>query len=264
MEKLTAKKSLGQNFLNSPRIPMRMVEAAKLSGDETVLEVGPGTGALTVEILKHAKKVIAVEADSRAMDILHEKFAKDIASGKLVLVHGDIREITPERLGLTQGNYVVIANIPYYISGFLFRYFLESDCQPSTLVFLTQKEVSERIARDTKESLLSLSIKVYAEPKYVVTVKRGNFSPSPKVDSAIIALYHIAKKNFTAITEEHFFELIHLGFAAKRKQLLGALAKKYPREQVQQALEQVGLRIDVRAEDVPLATWITLAEHMAK
>lgn len=259
---ITAKKSLGQNFLNNPNVPIRMADAATLQEGERVLEIGPGTGMLTREFLSRGALVTAVEADERAIESLQETFAAEIASGALTLLHDDIRTFDPKSAGCTCGRYKLIANIPYYLSGFLFRQFLESSCQPQTLVFLTQKEVAERIARDPKESLLSLGVKAYGTPRYIQTVKRGNFTPSPKVDSAIICVDNISKERFTTVTEREFFELLHLGFASKRKQLLGSLAKKWPRETILQAFSTTGLPEKVRGEDVPLTTWLQLAKFL--
>lgn len=263
LPKLWAKKSLGQNFLTNPRVPEWMADAAELHEGDTVLEIGPGTGALTKEFLKRGAKVVAVEADERAVEILKEEFAREIAEGNFTLHHGDIREIHPEDIGLICGQYKLISNIPYYLSGMLFRMFLEHSCQPSVLVFLTQKEVSERICRDPKESLLSLSVKAYGSPRYVKTISRGNFSPAPKVDSAIIAVSNISKNNFRDLDEAFFFETLHLGFAAKRKQLLGSLAKKFPREKVQEALIALGLKETVRGEDVSLEDWLRLTKALS-
>ena len=196
---LSAKKSLGQNFLTNPRVPEWMVDAAELTAGETVLEIGPGTGMLTREFLRRGARVIAIEADARAIELLQESFADAISGGGLTLVHADVREINPKDYGLASGKFKLIANIPYYLSGVLFRQFLSGEITPQTLVFLTQKEVAQRIARDKKESLLSLSVKAYGLPRYIKTVSRGNFSPSPKVDSAIIAVYNISKEHFATI-----------------------------------------------------------------
>lgn len=261
---IQAKKSLGQNFLNNPHVPKRMVDAARLAPGETVLEIGPGTGVLTESILAQAKRVIAIEADERAVAFLEERFVDEVRDGQLVIVHGDVREIDLSEYGLKPGSFAVIANIPYYLSGFLFRYFLSGNMQPHTLVFLVQKEVAQRIARDTKSSLLSLSVEAYGTPEYVLTVKRGNFNPPPKVDSAIIAVHGISHARFekVGISEDAFFELLHLGFAGKRKQLLGALAKKYPREHVAEILQSCGLSETVRAEDMDIDEWFALAKGL--
>jgi 16S rRNA (adenine1518-N6/adenine1519-N6)-dimethyltransferase len=256
---LSAKKSLGQNFLNNAAVPRLMADAAELEKDDVVLEIGPGTGVLTKELLARAKRVIAIEADARAIELLQERFAAELTAGTLELVAGDARTLDRAKLGLTPRGYKVVANIPYYLSGFLFRSFLEEEIQPSCLVFLVQKEVAERIARDKKESLLSLSIRAYGVPHYVKTIKKGNFTPQPKIDSAIIAIRDISKDRFQDISEKTFFTLLHEGFKSRRKQLLGNLSDMYEREAVIHAFSGLKLPLTVRGEDVPLATWFELA-----
>jgi len=253
------KKSLGQHFLTSDYAPKQMCDAAALAVGDIVLEIGPGTGVLTKEILARGSQVIAVEADRRAITALSETFTEQIASGQLVVHHADARELFPSEFGLEAGKYKVVANIPYYLSGSLFRQLLDTECQPNTLVFLVQKEVAERIARDKKESLLSLSVKAFGEPTYICTIKRGHFTPPPKVDSAIIAVRGISRENFTDIRTEDFFHLLHLGFGQKRKQLLGNLANEFDREVVAAAMEKVTIPQNARAEDISLSTWHTLA-----
>lgn len=255
---LPAKKSLGQNFLNNPHVPRLMADAGEVSSSDTVLEIGPGTGVLTKELLDRAKKVIAIEADTRAIELLQERFAQEISEKKLVLIAEDMRELDLSKLGLQTSSYKVVANIPYYLSGFLFRSFLEQKVQPSTLVFLVQKEVAERIARDKKESLLSLSIRAYGTPRYVQTIKKGNFTPQPKIDSAIIAIQDISKHHFETISETSFFTILHEGFKSRRKQLIGNLSEMYGREAAADALSALKLPLTVRGEDVPLETWLAL------
>ncbi|USN89150.1 MAG: ribosomal RNA small subunit methyltransferase A [Candidatus Nomurabacteria bacterium] len=261
-EKFEHKKSLGQNFLNSDYVPRQMCAAAGDIAGETVLEIGPGTGALTREILARGARVIAVEADERAIMSLRETFADAIARGQLTLHHHDARIIKPAQFGLANHSYIVISNIPYYLTGNLFRQLLDTTNQPKTLVFLIQKEVAERIARDKKESLLSLSVKVFGDPSYICTVKRSHFSPPPKVDSAIVAVKNIHKNRVGEISHADFFKVIHLGFAQKRKQLLGNLSKSFPRTTAEVALTKTRLTLDVRAEDVPLAKWIELTQAL--
>ncbi|MCB9814526.1 ribosomal RNA small subunit methyltransferase A [Candidatus Nomurabacteria bacterium] len=261
-EKFAHKKSLGQNFLNSDYVPIKMCDAANLQAGETVLEIGPGTGALTKEILKRDARVIAIEADARAVTSLEESFSNEIASGQLTLHHHDARSLNLADFGLTNQTFKVVSNIPYYLSGFLFRTLLDSKCQPNTLVFLIQKEVAERIARDKKESLLSLSVKVFGEPTYICTVSKSHFTPPPKIDSAIVAVNKINRDIFSNFTSKQFFHILHLGFAQKRKQLVGNLAKEFPRETVSEILTRLALPLDVRAEDIPLDTWINVVNSL--
>lgn len=264
-EKLTviAKKSLGQNFLNNPGVPRAMADAANIASDDIVLEIGPGTGALTKELLLRARQVIAIETDPRAIAVLDDLFAKEIRSGKLTLISGDVRSYDLYTLGVKASGYKLVANIPYYLSGFLFRTFLEHALQPSTIVFLVQKEVAERITRDKKESLLSLSVKAYGNPRYIQTVKKGNFTPQPKIDSAIIAITEISKKRLNGVPEKDFFTILHEGFKSRRKQLLGNLSALYGREAVSHVLTTLDLAQDVRAEDISLETWVLLAQGLA-
>ena len=246
------KKSLGQNFLNNPRISEYVADAGEVTGDDLIIEIGPGTGALTKELLGRGASVVAVEADSRAVKILQETFKEEISSTKLTLLHADIKKFDLTSLNLNPLSFKVVANIPYYLSSYLLRLFLDTDVQPSDLVFLVQKEVAERIARDEKESLLSLSVKIFGTPQYIKTVKRGNFTPQPKVDSAILKITNIGQERLEGINSEFFFSIIHEGFKSKRKQLLGNLAKNYDRAVLTNIFSTLNLPLDVRAEDVHL------------
>lgn len=262
------KKSLGQHFLNSDYVPKQMCDAAGELEGETVFEIGPGTGILTKEILSRGAKVVAIEADERAIASLEETFVTEVASGQLTIYHHDARDLSDlSQFGLVNHSYIVIANIPYYLSGLLFRQLLDTECQPNTLVFLIQKELAERIARDGKESLLSLSVKAFGEPSYVCTVKRGHFTPPPNVDSAIVAVRDLSRQNFKEIlpaTTKDFFNILHLGFGQKRKQLLGNLAGsgEWSREVVAAALRAAAIPDNARAEDIPLQKWLSLTIHL--
>jgi 16S rRNA (adenine1518-N6/adenine1519-N6)-dimethyltransferase len=256
------KKSLGQHFLNSDYAPKKMCDAAAVQAGDLILEIGPGTGALTKEILARGARVIALEADLRAIESLNETFSKEITEGSLTIHHGDARAIDFAALGIQPHTYKTVSNIPYYLSGLLFRSFLESDYQPQTLVFLVQKEVAERIARDKKESLLSLSIKVFGQPTYICTISRGHFTPPPKVDSAIIAVYDVSEEKLRGINKKDFFTLLHLGFGQKRKQLLGNLSASYERTAIESILKDLQLSPTVRAEDISIEKWLEIAVRL--
>lgn len=262
-ERFQHKKSLGQNFLTSDVVPRWLTAAGAVTEFDTILEIGPGTGALTKSLLATGATVVAIEADERAVTILTTTFPAEIAAKKLQLHHLDARTLDPESLGLTHGSFKVVANIPYYLSGFLLRTLLEGKAQPNTLVFLMQKEVVNRIARDSKESILSLSVKAFGEPKYIKTVTRGHFNPPPKVDSAILQITSISRNNFTDVSEPAiFFNLLHLGFGQKRKQLLSNFAQIYAREMLTELFTTLTIPLDARAETIPLATWLDLTHHL--
>lgn len=263
-EKFEHKKSLGQHFLTSDYAPKKMCDAANLQVGDIVLEIGPGTGILTKEILMRGATVIAIEADIRAINSLQKTFQSEIDNGQLTIHHHDARKLHVGDFGLQHQKFKVVSNIPYYLSGFLFRNLLDASCQPNTLVFLIQKEVAERIARDPKESLLSLSIKVFGDPSYICTVKRGHFTPPPKIDSAIVAISNISQDKLNHIDTQLFFTIIHLGFAQKRKQLLRNLSQTYERGYLETIFTTLSLPLTVRAEDISINTWLHLVDTLSK
>lgn len=243
-----AKQSLGQNFLMHARIAERIAMAAKLTRETVVFEIGPGTGMLTRELLKLAKKVIALEADHQLLEKLQSEFASEIAENRLELLSGDIRTFD---IATLPKEYALVANIPYYLTGEIFRMFLEARNQPSTMTLLVQKEVAKRIARSKKESILSLSVKAYGTPKLEFTVPRGAFNPAPKVDSAVLTIRDISRKNFASKQkEENFFAFLHAGFAHKRK---------FVRKNLTEAGLSAGdIPEKSRAEDLLLSDWFAL------
>ncbi|MDD2657475.1 MAG: 16S rRNA (adenine(1518)-N(6)/adenine(1519)-N(6))-dimethyltransferase RsmA [Candidatus Pacebacteria bacterium] len=243
-----ARKSLGQNFLMHTRIAERIALSAKLSPDSVVFEIGPGTGMLTRELLKLSGKIIALEADHELFETLQTDFANEIANGRLELVYGDIRSFDIAKL---PKGYALVANIPYYLTGEIFRMFLTAEHQPSSMTLLVQKEVAERIARTKKESILSLSVKAFGTPKREFNVPRGAFHPAPKVDSAVLSIRDISRRQFaTASEEERFFNLLHAGFAHKRK---------FVRKNLVEAGFGAGsIPEKARAEDLPLSAWLAL------
>lgn len=251
-----AKKSLGQNFLMHARIAERIALSAGITNASVVFEIGPGTGMLTRELLKLAGKVIAIEADHELFEKLQSDFAAEIADGRLELVSGDIR--TFDIATLPKG-YALVANIPYYLTGEIFRMFLTARNQPTSMTLLVQKEVAERVARSKKESILSLSVKAYGTPKCEFTVPRGAFVPSPKVDSAVLTIRDISRKNFKTEAEEKlFFSLLHAGFAHKRKFVRNNLAD-FAGASLLQRLPQGNIPEKARAEDLSLPVWLALS-----
>ncbi len=265
MEHLTAKKSLGQNFLKSKTALAAIINAGEVNSSDIILEIGPGKGALTEKILETGAKVIAIEKDDRLIDFLNEKFEKEVKNGQFNLINGDILEINLDSLNLKTNNYKLIANIPYYITGLIFRKFLEGKIQPSKLVVMVQKEIADRVvARDEKESLLSISVKCYGEPKKIMKVGKENFSPEPKVDSAILLIDNISKNFFQEITESDFFELVKEGFSHKRKVLvanLKNLTQKNNRD-IKNIFEELKISEKIRAEDLKIEDWKNILKNL--
>src|SRR3989344_3500944 len=266
------KKSLGQNFLKSEAALRKIIEAGEIKLDDIILEIGPGKGALTAKLLEKAKIVIAVEKDDALFEFLKNKFAEKIREGKLILIHDDILKFQISNYQFPK--YKIIANIPYNITGAVLKKFLSAEnpsgiapsavdpramlraSQPELMVLMLQQEVAQRIiARDNKESLLSVSVKAYGEPKMVMKVPARYFSPAPKVDSAIIAIKNISRKFFekNEINEERFWKIVKAGFAHKRKKLGNNLKN---------LINPIGLApvADKRAEDLTLSDWKELVK----
>lgn len=257
---MRAKKSLGQNFLMHRRIAERIVQAAGVTSADTVMEIGPGTGMLTRELLNVAKNVIAVEADGELVTALQETFADELQRGRLTLIHEDIRKIDPGSFG----EYKLVANIPYYITGEIIRMFLTASSKPRSMTLLVQKEVAERIARSKKESILSIAVKTYGTPRYCFTVPRGAFRPAPNVDSAVLSITDIQTPFASSEEEEGFFTVMKTGFMHKRKQLAKNLEEIASSERVKEALQKADVPLTVRSEDVPLAAWKMIASTLGR
>jgi 16S rRNA (adenine1518-N6/adenine1519-N6)-dimethyltransferase len=281
---IRAKKSLGQNFLKSGKALSAIIDAGDIHADDIVLEIGPGKGALTEKLLKLAGKVIAVEKDPELVEFLKEKFETEIKEGKLDLQEEDILKFDPKEIpppappnlgGETSDKprYKIIANIPYYITGAIIRQFLESDFQPELMVLLLQKEVVQRIVarstgsrqgRDSKESILSISVKAYGEPKYIMKVPAKDFSPAPKVDSGILLIENISKNKFKNLSEKNFFEIVKAGFAQKRKKLLNNLESVFKNKEILiEIFSENELSPNIRAEDLKIGDWINLAQKLS-
>jgi 16S rRNA (adenine1518-N6/adenine1519-N6)-dimethyltransferase len=256
-----AKKSLGQHFLTSGSAIDKMIDASHVNPDDIVLEIGPGKGILTEKLIKLSGRVIALEKDSCLIPYLSEKFADGIKKGKLDIMEKDVLEFDPELLRFYQHPYKIVANIPYYITGEIIRKFLTAEYKPESMTLLVQKEVAERIvARDKKESILSLSVKFFGQPTYIATVKRGSFNPQPKVDSAILHIERIEIRDKRL--EKRFFELVKTGFKSKRKKLISNLSSLFDKSQLAPAFVKLSLDENTRAEDVPLETWLELSNSL--
>lgn len=253
---------LGQHFLKNPVIAKSLVDSCGIQEGETVLEIGPGTGALTKELLSTGGRVVAIEKDEALTEQLRTTFARDIEEGALRIVGADVRAITPESIGLKNGKYVLAANIPYYITGEIMRQFLSAAAQPRLAALLIQKEVAQRITAQ-KESILSLSVKVYGEPRIERYVPAGNFSPPPDVDSAILVIEHISRAKFDSPRhEEMFFKTVKSGFSSKRKMLLNNLSD-LGKEAMVTVFKELDISEKARAEELPLEKWLALSRKLS-
>ena len=241
-------KGLGQHFLIDRGSLEAIMGAAEPSSSDTVLEIGPGLGVMTTELIRAAGRVVAVETDA----VLAELLRRD-APENLEVVEEDFLQFDLHRLGK---DYKVIANIPYYLTSKIFRLLMESTNPPSVMSLLIQKEVAERIAaRPGKMSVLALSVQYYGKPSIVQVVERFKFWPAPKVDSAIL------KVEFTGpvfpADRDKLFRLIKAGFGEKRKQLKNALAGglNISSEAALELLKVAKLGPTARAQELDLAAW---------
>ncbi|MBI2064937.1 MAG: ribosomal RNA small subunit methyltransferase A [Candidatus Yanofskybacteria bacterium] len=260
---VNAKKSLGQNFLVNPHILDKIISAAEVTKNDTILEIGPGTGNLTKKLAEKADRVIAVEKDHRLIKTLEETFR---TSSNVEIVEGDILKLEIEKLfencklKTENCHFKVVANIPYYITSRFLRILLEEWPKPELVVLTVQKEVAMRIiAKPPHMNLLALSVQFYAKPEVIGNISKNNFRPIPKIDSAIIRL-----QPKSIIRDPQLFNLIRAGFSEKRKQLAGTLPKKLKvtKEKILEAVKKTQINEKIRAENLSLVQWIELKKHL--
>ena len=253
------KKSLGQNFLVDPNGLNKVLQAAQLNPEDTVLEIGAGLGSLTYLLAQQAKYVVAVELDKRLIPPLTEVLA---GFDNITIKQGDMLELSPDAL-LGAAHYVVVANIPYYITSALIRHLLEADHKPTRMVLTVQQEVAERIlARDGKMSLLALSVQVYGKPELKARIPAGCFYPPPEVDSAVLSIELYEEPLFPSESLDLFFKLAHAGFAQKRKTLRNTLAAGMNESPAwaEKLLTAAGIDPQRRAETLSMQEWKKLVE----
>ncbi len=248
------KKSLGQHWLDDPVSLDAMLEAADIGLEDTVLEIGPGPGTLTEELVASAKHVTAVEFD----EALAAKLPGRIKANNLTVVQSDILGFDLTSL---PPDYKVVANIPYYLTSNLLRVLCESPNHFSKAAILIQKEVAERVcARPGAMSLLSVSVQFYCETSLGSVVPARLFTPPPKVDSQILKLTYRTQPLFPGIDTKQFFRVVKGAFSQRRKTLLNSLSAGLQLDRVQTAdlLEAAGIIPTQRAQALDLEQWYTL------
>ena len=260
---LRADKSLGQNFLQDPSALKNIALAADIQEDDHVLEIGPGLGSLTRYLAVSAREVTAVELDP---DMLAPLQAVLTPYQNVRVVHGDILK-TPITEVISEPNYLVAANIPYYITSAVIRHLLESESKPRRIVLTIQKEVAERICADPGDlSLLALSVQVYGSPNLVSIIPAAAFHPAPKVDSAILRVDIYDEPLIPKEWLKSFFKLIKAGFAQKRKTLRNSLSAglHVSTKDSESLLASAGIDVMRRAETLSIDEWKKLCEVFEK
>lgn len=261
---ITPKKQWGQNFLVNRSVIGKLLDAASLSPRDTVLEVGPGVGAITIEIAKRAKRVVAVEKDKRLIPILKKTLEP---FDNIEIVEGDIRKISVTDYGFPVAGYKLIGNLPFYLTNFLLRMFLESKNHPKEMTLVVQKEVGKRIvAKPPRMNLLAVSVQFYATPKIVAPIPRNSFWPQPEVEGSIIALKLLTPRALRTKDARTFFRVVRAGFSHPRKYLLSNLRKKLgiPREIMDKTCTALSLSPTVRAEEISLSSWEAIRSFLKK
>ena len=253
-------RGLGQNFLIDSRAIHKLLAAAQVGKEDTVLEIGPGLGTLTQALAKRAKHVIAVEKDAKMVKILRETLA---VYKNVEVIHADALKTDYTRYKIQNTGYKVVANLPYYITAPTIRKFLEAEHKPQQMTLIIQKEVAQRIcAKPPKMSILAVSVQVYATPKIISYVGKTSFLPQPQVDAAILQI----TPHLRPYTQDfhRFFTVVKAGFKQPRKQLVNNLSKELdlPRQKTEQWLLESNIQPTRRAETLTVQDWINLTNML--
>ena len=247
-------KSLGQHWLHDREVLAHIAESAEVTGTDTVLEIGPGLGTLTSELLRRAAHVTAVEFDPN----LARKLPGQFPGKNLTVKNEDILQF--DLSGLPAG-YKVAANVPYYITSKIVQKLMTATNKPSVAVLLVQKEVAERIAAQPGDmSILAISAQVYAEASLGYIVPAELFTPPPKVDSQVVILKTRQQPLVAPADEKAFFRVVKAGFSAKRKKLRSSLSGGLgiSKQEAEELLERASISPDARAEDLAISDWLRL------
>lgn len=252
-------KGLGQNFLQDPLALEKIVATADIQPTDIVLEIGPGLGSLTRYLAASAKEVVAVELDQHLIPPLKAVLA---SYDNVRFIHGDILELSPSDL-IREENYIVAANIPYYITSAVIRHLLESEMKPRRIVLTIQKDVAKRICEKPGDmSLLALSVQVYGKPRIAAHIPAGAFFPAPSVDSSILCIDIYPSPLIPSELLSSFFKLTKAGFSQKRKTLRNSLSAGLSISPTDAAslLTNAGIDPQRRAETLSIEEWQRLCE----
>jgi 16S rRNA (adenine1518-N6/adenine1519-N6)-dimethyltransferase len=245
-----SRKNLGQHFLIDESALDTILDTARVSKHDNVVEVGPGMGILTRELLKRAREVTAIELDKGMIQVLKTACMK---YKNLRIENKDVLKFNPNELG----QYKVVSNLPYYITAPTIRHFLEAQNKPTEMILMVQKEVAERVcAKPGRMSTLAVSVQFYGAPSKIAVVPRTSFFPTPQVDSAIIKI-NVYKKQLYDVDTQIFFRIVKAGFGEKRKQLINSLSGglMLNKETIEKILEKANVGTELRAEALSLDDW---------
>lgn len=257
------KKKFGQNFLtHQNEVLEKIMEVSKVTEENTVIEIGPGEGALTELLLEKGKKLFCFEIDTDLEKILDKKFS---SNPKFNLKMGDVLEADLKEILSDEKNVKVVANIPYYITSPIINKLIENRDKISEIYIMVQKEVAERICSKAgkERSVLTLAVEYFGEAEYLFTIPKEFFTPIPKVDSAFMSIKLYNGKYENQIDENVFFKYVKAAFSNKRKNILNNLSTLgYSKDEVREIVKELGISDNERAENITIEKYIELAKYL--
>lgn len=264
---IKADKSLGQNFLVDDESVYGIVEAASITKDDLVIEIGPGLGTLTKELLEKAGKVICIELDKRMIEILNDRFSM---YDNFKLINDDVLKVDLHKLIEKEKlkNTKIVANLPYYITTPIIMKLLEERLDIETITVMIQKEVADRLVTEPgtgDTGAITYAIRYYTNPKRILEVPSEAFIPAPKVNSTVIGLEILKEPSVEVEDEQKLFELIKIAFMQKRKTLVNALTNsgKYgSKEQIEKVFLNLGLDLKIRPEKLTLEQYGNIIKNI--
>ena len=260
---LKANKKLGQNFLISDDIVNQIIQEAQVSKEDTIIEIGPGLGALTAKLAENAKEVIAIELDDNMINVLTERFS---LYQNVQIIHGDVLKVNLKELIENKSSVKVVANLPYYITTPIVMKLLEDKLNIEQITVMVQKEVGERFTASPngKEyGAITVSINYYTEPSIVIDVPRNNFNPVPDVDSCVVNL-KVRKEYIKLKDEKIFFKVIKAAFSQRRKNIGNSLTGiGKTKQEIKEMLDTLEIDTNLRAENLSIETFAKIADYIA-
>lgn len=267
---ITANKRLGQNFLIDEEPIIKAIEAANITKEDLVIEIGPGLGTLTKYLLEEAGKVICIELDERMLKILNDRF---LAYNNFQLINDDVLKVDLKSLIKSEKtneikNVKIVANLPYYITTPIIMKLLEERLDIKSITVMVQKEVADRLVANPGEEFsgaITYSINYYTNPEKVIDAPSSSFLPAPEVDSAIIKLEVLEQPKVKVLNEKTLFKVIKLAFMQKRKTLLNAFSNGNllkNKNDIEKMLESLNIDLKIRGEKLTLEQFAEIADYI--